>query len=250
MFKVTSRYLYVIGGLLLITFLCLLTTVYLNIRNANLTVYSKQPPPPKVQPKPLVVTINYDKFGFDPNIVKVPVGTIVTVKNITNQNLLFQPLYGQPNQNNSLNLGNITPRQSKSFTITKTGVWQYEGQNNPEIRGLISTGKLTPNIAALSINAPIKNNILLIKYDDYGFMPNEITVPYGTSVTIENISDNTQPGPMLILEKPGQLSDPQLNFGVIAKQQSKISVLTIKGTWIYEDVYQPKPKSLGQITVN
>ena len=222
----------------------------LRIPNANdvhilqKTILSKSPS------KPLVIAIYFDNFGFDPNILRVPVGTIIKVINISTKGpLKFEALSGQANQNYSLNLGIINQNQSKSLTITKSGVWQYEGQHNPEIRGVISTGKLSSNIIGKSINPPINNNQVNIIYDDYGFMPNIITVPPGTNITITNTSDNTQPGPMNIQEGPNQPLNPNLNIGFIFKKKSKSFIVNKVGNWIYDDIYQPVPKSLGQINV-
>lgn len=203
---------------------------------------------------PQKVTIYYTNYGFNPNILSVPLASNVTVKNISDGPLLVKTIYGQNNPD--LELGNIAKGESKTFTMAHEGVWQYEGNSNPEIRGLIQTGPLTPDLRAqqpaLSATSPspVKDGKVVIKYDDFGFVPNQITVPVGTTVTVVNLSDDTQPGPMYFRKRPGQASsNPDLNLGIIEKQQQKSFTLTTKGTWQYEHAYQaPFGKGFGQIT--
>lgn len=208
------------------------------------------------KPKPVLaaaahpknVTIYFDNYGFDPNILHVPIGTRVNVKNIsTTGSLLFEALEGQPNQNVALNLGSIAENQSKSFRVTRPGVWQYEGNDNPSIRGLIGTAansSLTPGIYP---NAKITSGNLFIKYDDYGFMPNEINVPVGTRITLKNVTDNTQPGVSTFEQSSGP-PNPSLNVGPLNKQQSAAFYLTTKGSWLLSDIDQPTAKAQAQIS--
>lgn len=193
------------------------------------------------------ITIYYDNYGFDPNELTVPVGSHVAVKNISSQEMLtFNSIPNQPNA--ILDLGQIAKNQSKAFIMSRAGVWQFEANNQPEIRGEIGTGRLsiTP---AIYPDARIHNNPVSISYDDYGFMPNEVSVPVGTTVTLTNNSTNTQPGPSLFQEGPGSTAaNPALNIGSLQKQRSKSFTLNTRGTWILENAYQPAGKNLAQIT--
>lgn len=198
------------------------------------------------------VTIYFDNYGFDPNELTVPMGTVVEVKNISTLGALnFQPLYGQSNQNYALSLGLIGEGQSKSFVVAKKGVWQYEGDNNPSLRGEIGEGDGSSYNYQQNPNATITSKSLTLEYNDYGFIPNEITVPLGTKITFYNLTTNTQPGPMLFKQVPNQPSNnPALNLGVIYKQQHKSFIASSVGSWQFEDAYQPAAKGIGQLTVN
>ncbi len=222
-----------------------------------------------VHPKPIIkpkistnncsnkIIIYFDKYGFDPNELTVPLNSQVTVKNITNNNLLFEALANQPNQNYALDLGSIPPHGSSSFQVSKMGVWQFEANNQPEIRGEIGVGPLGYYPTGLCFNENkntfhrIKKPIFKIWYDSFGFMPNLISVLTGTKIIIDNKSTFTQPGPMFFT--PRSTDSPNiyslLKLGFIDKQQQKSFVAQYPGVYKYQDVYQPQPKSLGEINV-
>lgn len=194
-------------------------------------------------------TIYFDNYGFDPNILHLPIGTKVNVKNIsTIGNLRFEALSGQQNQNYALDLGNIAEGQSKSFVLTRSGVWQYEGNHNPSLRGLIGTAAVSDYKPFMAPDANDTSGAILIKYDDYGFMPNEIKVPVGTIVSLWNVTDKTQPGVSTFYQYPNSSPNPVLNIGNLGKQQTKTFVLSTKGSWILENVNQPVDKGLASIT--
>jgi plastocyanin len=194
-------------------------------------------------------TIYFDNYGFDPNILHVPVGTKVNVTNIsTNGILRFEALSGQPNQNYALDLGVIKEGQTKSFTITRSGAWQYEGNHNPSLRGLIGTAAVSDYKPFMVPDASDVSGAILIKYDDYGFLPNEIKIPAGTIVSLWNVTDKTQPGVSTFYQYPNSSPNPALNIGNLAKQQTKTFVLSTKGSWILENVNQPVDKGLASIT--
>lgn len=195
------------------------------------------------------VTIYYDNYGFDPNQLTVPRNTKIDIKNISTQGtLLFEGLASPAPQNPALSLGTIPEQQTKSFTVSESGVWQYEGNNQPEIRGVIGTGALSLKPVMYPDSAP-KSGHLNIVYDDYGFMPNQIAVPVGTTRTLTNLTDDTQPGPTLFMQSAGDASrNPALDLGLMQKQSSKSFTLTQKGTWHLENVDQPAEKAFAQIT--
>ncbi len=88
-------------------------------------------------------------------------------------------------------------------------------------------------------------NSLLINYDNFGFMPNIAVVPLGTTIEIENTTDE---GGMDFMQIPTQtIQNPELNIGIINKGQTKSFKLTKPGTWIYENSWETT--DMGQITV-
>ena len=88
-------------------------------------------------------------------------------------------------------------------------------------------------------------NSLLINYDNFGFMPNIAVVPLGTTIEIEN---TTNEGGMNFMQIPTQtVQNPELNIGIINKGQTKSFKLTKPGTWIYENSWETT--DMGQITV-
>ena len=250
--KPHHRRMLVLAVILLLLACCGACLAY--IRSINISVSSNLPvPSPSLQLQrysPPVI-IYFNKFGFDPNELTVPIGTTVTVDNTTTDIPLdFEALYGQTNQNTSLNLGAIPPGASKNFQVAKKGVWQYEGNHNPSIRGEIGTGPLTANLAQLYPDPPITGGQITVTWDDFGFEPNTVSVPIGTTFSVHNISTFTQPGPMRFDEAAAQTNNnPDINLGVIAKQQTASNVLTHPGTWVFENAYQPAAKGQGQLTV-
>lgn len=197
-------------------------------------------------------TIYFDDYGFDPNEATVPVGSIVTFKNIsTTESLTLQEVDwdGRHIHPSAFNIDGISPGESASLTIIGRGVWQYQGNNNPSIRGVIGTGKSSSILPYQLPNANVTTGSLQMVYDIYGFMPNEVTVPIGTTVTLKNITNDSQPGPSLFGEDPDDdPGNPVLNIGIIEKQHSKSFDLDSVGTWHLENLDQPLAKALSQIT--
>jgi len=200
--------------------------------------------------QPYAYTIFFDNYGFDPNQLTVPIGTIVKIKNIANVTLNFQPLYGQPNQNDALSLGDILPGQVKSFLADRKGIWQYEANHNPSIRGEIGVANNSTYSAQQLPDAMIKYKIVDLIYDDYGFLPNELRVPLNTKIRLINQTTNTEPGVSNFEQVPGtEPINSSLNLGIIAKGQAKTFNLNTKGIWLLEDSYQPSSKAISQIEV-
>ncbi len=208
---------------------------------------SSAPNPPT---RNINITIYYDEYGFDPNILTLPIGTNVTVDNISTRQLEFNSVPEQAQQNSALNLGLIASGATKRFQIAKSGIWQFEGNNDPETRGVISTGSKLSVKPQMLPDARISSNKLDIVYDDYGFMPNEISVPVGTIITLTNASTKTQPGPTLFKQGAGMGGiNPELNIGVLEKRQSKSFVVTNAGSWLLQNAYQPHQKAFVRINV-
>lgn len=196
-----------------------------------------------------VVAVVFDTYGFEPNQFRVPVGTKITVKNESSAPLLFQALPGQPNQLDSLNLGNISPNQAKSFTINKEGSWQFEANNNPALRGDISGTAQSQSSARLSQSElptyDPNTHSLLINYNDYGFLPNDVTVPAGTKITIKN---STNEGGMDFQELSSDpIKDPALSLGIINMGQQQTFVLSRAGTYHYVNTWEKT--DMGEIIV-
>lgn len=84
------------------------------------------------------ITINYDDYGFSPNIVTVPVGTRVVVANTaTDGPMVFTEVPNQPTSNPELELGMINMGQQKSFVVTEKGTWQFQNGNESADRGVL-----------------------------------------------------------------------------------------------------------------
>lgn len=194
-------------------------------------------------------TLYFDKYGFDQNILEVAVGTHITVKNISSTAVDFEALPGQPDQNEDLDLGTINAGDAKSFTVARSGVWQYQGNGNPQLRGSITTAQKSSYDPSLTPDAHVSAHVFNIVYDDYGFAPNEITVPVGTTIALKNVTDDTQPGVSHFAESTHDTSrNPALDIGELQKQQVKTFTLTAKGSWELENIDQPTEKALMRIT--
>ncbi len=88
----------------------------------------KNRPVPKPSPQTAQsLLLNYDNFGFMPNIARVPVGTTIEVENTTNEGgMYFEEVPQAAQQNPAFNLGIIEMGQTKSFKLTEAGTWTYE----------------------------------------------------------------------------------------------------------------------------
>lgn len=84
------------------------------------------------------ITIDYNDYGFSPNIINVPLGTIIYVKNLaTDGSMVFQELPNQP-LNSELDLGTIQMNQEKSFTAQIKGSWQFYNADETTDRGILT----------------------------------------------------------------------------------------------------------------
>jgi plastocyanin len=196
------------------------------------------------------VVIYYDNYGFDPNVLTIPVGTTVYVKNISTGPLSFMDMPAQAVPNPSFNLGSIPIGQEKSFVIKNKGVWQYEANGHPEIRGEIGTGPSSYTASQLpnnSIDKTAKN--LTVVYDDYGFMPNELSISSGSQITLKNKTTRTQPGPseFSVASQDGSVSQ---TFGPIQKGTTATINIGSSGSWELLNDYQPAGKNTAGIQVN
>lgn len=228
------------------------SALYASLKSKDVATQATKPvQAPRQASRPTsAVTLYFDNYGFDQNDLKLPVGTAVTVKNIaTTGPLDFEALSYQPDQNTDLDLGTINPGDAKSFTIRRSGMWQYQGNGNPQFRGVIATAAKSSYDPSLTPNAKITAHTINIVYDDYGFMPNEVTVPVGTTITLRNGTDDTQPGVSHFAERQSDVhKNPALDLGIFQKQQVKTFTLTTKGSWELENIDQPTEKALMRIT--
>ncbi len=200
--------------------------------------------------RPGTAILVFDKYGFMPNQFSVPVGTKVLVENKSASPLLFQALANQPNQLNSLNLGTIDAGSSSSLVVSKLGSWQFQANNNPALRGDITASR--PGKSPLGLiekELPQYNpatHSLLINYTDYGFVPNIVSVPAGTKITVMN---STNEGGMDLIEMNGDTAPaPVLNQGIIEKGQTASFTLSRPGTYHYLNGWETT--DMGRITVN
>ncbi len=72
-----------------------------------------------------------------------------------------------------------------------------------------------------------------ITYDNYGFSPNIVKVPVGTTVIVVNKASD---GAIVFRELTSNPSpNPELNLGMINMGQQKSFVVTKKGTWQFQN---------------
>ena len=206
------------------------------------------PPPilavPSTPPGPSVV-VSFDQYGFEPNEFVVPVGTTVFVSNATTHPLLFMPLPIQIGNLPGLNLGTITPGNTKSFVVSSAGSWQFEANNSPALRGNVSgVNESLASWQGLNDHEMPKydpaTKSLLINYTNFGFVPNIARVPIGTKVSVLN---STTEGGMHFMALN---NDPNLDLGILNVHQSASFILQHGGTWLYENSWETT--DVGQIT--
>ncbi len=255
--------IYILGGVMVcagIVYLILVinrghSLVDASQKQSAVIAYKTPKPAPKTkkqaQPKqPTQITIVYDKYGFVPNEIKVPVGMVIEVKNETIQTLNFQALSYNSTYLAGLNIGDINPGGSGQFVVSEVGSWQFQANGNPAIRGDIAG--FTPNGQWYGLSPkelPQYNpstKTLLINYTDYGFVPNIVSVPVGTKVTILNSTDE---GGMDFEELSSDPTpNPSLSLGIIHKGKSASFILTKPGTWHYVNTWETT--DVGEITAN
>lgn len=86
-----------------------------------------------------IVIITYSNNGFSPSTVKVTSGGSVTVKNDSNRTLQFDSNpHPAHTDNTELNLGVVQTGESKSFTVTKKGTWEYHNHLSASDEGAIT----------------------------------------------------------------------------------------------------------------
>ena len=84
------------------------------------------------------VTITYTDNGFSPSNIKVTSGGSVTVKNNSGRTIQFDSNPHPAHTDNAeLNLGSVGAGESKSFTVTKKGTWEYHDHLNASAEGTI-----------------------------------------------------------------------------------------------------------------
>jgi plastocyanin len=85
------------------------------------------------------LTINYSDDGFSPSIATVAAGKLVKISNQSKNTLSFaSAVHPVHDDNSELNLGDIKPGDSKTFTPTKKGTWGFHDHYKAA-----NTGKLT-----------------------------------------------------------------------------------------------------------
>ncbi len=199
---------------------------------------------PTTPPSPSVNML-FDQYGFEPNEFVVPVGVKINVSNGTDKPLNFKPLPAAIGNLPGLDLGTIEPGDTKSFVVSSVGSWQFEANDSPALRGDISgvNQPLSSWSGLSSKSMPTYNpttKSLLINYTNFGFVPNIITVPVGTKVTVLNSTDEGS------MQFAALNNDPSFNIGIINLHQSASFTLVKAGTWQYENTWETT--DIGQIT--
>jgi plastocyanin len=84
------------------------------------------------------VTITYNGSGFSPSSVTVPKGGTLTVKNTSTQSVQFDsdphPVH---TDNPELNVGVVSPGQSKSVTVNNPGTWGVHNHLDPSQKATV-----------------------------------------------------------------------------------------------------------------
>lgn len=84
-------------------------------------------------------TINYVDAGFGPDNLSVKAGTTITIKNSSTSEIQFaSDPHPAHTDNTELNVGLVAGGASKSFTVTKVGVWKFHNHLNPNQTGQIT----------------------------------------------------------------------------------------------------------------
>lgn len=82
--------------------------------------------------------ITYSNNGFSPASLTVKAGSTVTIKNDSSRLLQFDSdPHPEHTDNPELNIGTISPGQSKSITVTKTGSHGYHNHLNDSDTGTL-----------------------------------------------------------------------------------------------------------------
>lgn len=84
-------------------------------------------------------TITYTDSGFTPESINVAAGTTITIKNDSSADLDFASDDHPAHRDNSeLNVGMISPGESKTFSISKSGTWGFHNHLNDNDNGKIA----------------------------------------------------------------------------------------------------------------
>lgn len=127
--------------------------------------------------------------------------------------------------------------------------WQSQVASNALISSRLTSIQTAVHQNAKLSSAPAKAPVvpkrLAVTYNDYGFEPNESTVPVGTTVTIKNA---TNEGGMVF----EQISGPtpfagMVNLGDIAMGKSASFTLNRPGTYVFQNAWETTDKM--QVTV-
>lgn len=88
---------------------------------------------------PASATITFSGTGFSPSLTTVKSGDTVAVKNTSSNDVQMEsdphPIH---TDDVDLNVGLVSPGQTKTFTVTKTGTFGFHNHLNPD-----NTGKIT-----------------------------------------------------------------------------------------------------------
>lgn len=87
---------------------------------------------------PAANTIVFDGNTFNPETLTVKSGTSITIKNTSSVDVQFDsdphPVHSD---DTDLNVGNIAPGESTTFTVTKVGSFSYHDHLDPGVQGKI-----------------------------------------------------------------------------------------------------------------
>lgn len=82
--------------------------------------------------------ITYGDNGFTPSTITVKSGTTVTIKNESSRSMQFDSdPHPAHTGNEELNVNNVSPGESETFVVKRTGTFGYHNHLNPSDTGTI-----------------------------------------------------------------------------------------------------------------
>jgi plastocyanin len=132
----------IVGAVILIVLLA--GAAFALTRKSNSTDNSTQPSTSQTETttettdQSVAAAITYDGSSFSPDKITVKSGDKITVKNTSSITVEFDsdphPVHSD---NTELNIGIISPGNSMTFTVDKTGTWSYHNHLDPGQTGTI-----------------------------------------------------------------------------------------------------------------
>jgi plastocyanin len=88
---------------------------------------------------PASATITFSDSGFSPSVTTVKAGDTVRVTNKSSQELDFDSdPHPEHTDEPELNVGPVSPGESKTFIVTRTGHWGFHDHLNPGFTGTLN----------------------------------------------------------------------------------------------------------------
>jgi len=87
----------------------------------------------------VAATITFSDSGFSPSVTTVKAGDMVRVTNKSSQELDFDSdPHPEHTDEPELNVGPVSPGESRTFTVTRTGHWGFHDHLNPGFTGTLN----------------------------------------------------------------------------------------------------------------